>query len=316
MPGNDSEKIQALVYKNTTGAIMGIDVHVLNFLRHAKLQSSFNSTVTIGRQGIHLPQDFLDKLSKSEKKYKTDDFCEEFLKSEFGSTTVDSIDNSPYEGASIIHDMNLPIAPNLLEKYDTIIDGGCLEHIFDIKQALSNCSNLCRVGGQIIHILPADNFCGHGFWQFSPELFASLYTPDNGYRETEIFLASLEDTSNWYVAEKMGKGKRFEISSAAPVYILARTVLARRNPSIKVQQSDYEHLWTKTESKDCAAIENDAPPINESNLIKPQEHRPRSFFEALTSIFKKHPAPQPDSSEEKPAIVGKNLRLKRISVDF
>jgi hypothetical protein len=26
-------------------------------------------------------------------------------------------------------------------------------------------------GGEIIHVLPANNLCCHGFWQFWPELF-------------------------------------------------------------------------------------------------------------------------------------------------
>jgi len=66
-----------------------------------------------------------------------------------------------------------------------------MEHVFNASQGLKNVTRLCAPGGQIIHSLPANNFCNHGFWQFSPELFFSLYSDKNGYSETEIFLADV-----------------------------------------------------------------------------------------------------------------------------
>lgn len=222
---------------------MGIDVHVFKFLRYANVKSPFGSVVTIGRQGVHIPQDVLNQLTHCVPEIASGDFCENLLVKVFGATGVESIDNSAYEGATIIHDMNQPLPRGLHRKYNTVIDGGCLEHIFDVRQALGNCSDLCAVGGQIIHILPADNFCGHGFFQFSPELFTSLYSEENGYINTEVFLADLSNLSEWYVARRRGRGQRFEISSSGPVYALVRTTLATDAPVVRAQQSDYEWLW-------------------------------------------------------------------------
>src|SRR5258708_37485432 len=84
------------------------------------------------------------------------------------------------------------------EEYETIIDCGTAEHIFEVSQVLRNLSGLCASGGQIVHVLPANNFCGHGFWQFSPELFFSLYSAASGYGETEVFLADLRDPGEWF----------------------------------------------------------------------------------------------------------------------
>ena len=75
---------------------------------------------------------------------------------------------------------------NLNEKFDTIIDFGTSEHIFNVVENLSNISKFCKNNGIILHSLPANNNCGHGFWQFSPELFFSLYSENNGFSDTEF----------------------------------------------------------------------------------------------------------------------------------
>ena len=68
-----------------------------------------------------------------------------------------------------------------LGSYDAVLDFGCLEHVFDFPVAWRNCVALCRVGGHLFHSLPANNLAGHGFYQFSPELFFNLYQAKNGF---------------------------------------------------------------------------------------------------------------------------------------
>lgn len=225
---------------------MGIDVHCLNFIKYSRRKKPLEDVVTIGRQSLVLsPLEFAKVLDDSDD-YKNDQYCEQLLINNFGSTLVESIDNNNYEGATHIFDMNDPL-PNYMEgKYDTVLDGGCLEHIFDIRQALQNCSHLCKVGGQILHILPANNFCGHGFWQFSPEVFFNLYSPENGYTETEIFLANLADQERWFRVKRPENGLRVNITTSGYAYILVRTTLKIRNrKKIKIQQSDYKVLWNQ-----------------------------------------------------------------------
>lgn len=226
---------------------MGIDVHGLNFLRDVKKKRLLGDTVTIGRQGLHVPERTVKELVDVGPAYQHHAYCEELLTGYFGATQVDSLDNSGYEQATRIHNMNEPLPAELWGKYDTVIDGGSLEHIFDVSQALKNCSLLCRPGGQILHILPANNFCGHGFWQFSPELFFSLYSAANGYGETEVFIADLADTARWYRVKEPRDGVRVNVSSSTELYALVRTVLKRKDFSHStVQQSDYVYAWGNT----------------------------------------------------------------------
>lgn len=226
---------------------MGIDIHGLNFLRFVRQYKDFGDTITIGRQNVNLKPAKIQTVLGNSKSYKHSAFCESLLKNYFAADIVDSVDNSNYEGASFVHDMNKPLPKKLHGKYDTVIDGGSVEHVYNAPQALWNCSALCREGGQIIHIVPANNFCGHGFWQFSPELFFTLYSEENGYRDTEIFLADLKKRSHWYKVKKPEPGLRVNIESNARVYVMVRTVLQRSAFSHEnIQQSDYAEIWSSS----------------------------------------------------------------------
>lgn len=223
---------------------MGVDIHLFNFLRYSKNFGAFKQTLTLGRQAIHTDINFILKKIENSDSYVHDHYCESLLKNSFGSTSVDSIDNSNYESSTIISDLNLPIPETLHNSFDTVIDGGCIEHIFNAPMALLNASKMVRNGGQIIHALPANNFCGHGFWQFSPELFFSLYNENNGYIDTEVFLADLSNINSWIKVSPPHNGDRVNFYSSGPAYVLVRTV---KNKSViefsNIQQSDYIKSW-------------------------------------------------------------------------
>lgn len=233
---------------------VGIDSLLLNFLLYTNKNGNFKRTITLGRQNIvynrrdlkhlrrHLNPVEYQCLIKYGRKQKS--YVDNLLRDYFGASIVDSIDKSEFEGATIISDLNNEISTELKAKYDTVIDGGTLEHIYNIPQALNNASSLCKPGGQIIHALPANNVCGHGFWQMSPELFFTLYSDKNGYQDTEVFLARPSDPNNFYKVIRPKKGKRINIYSNDEVYLYVRTV--RKGTKFfheNVQQSDYVYLW-------------------------------------------------------------------------
>jgi hypothetical protein len=156
---------------------MGIDVTGLNLLRFATARNGgFGKVATLGRQSIHVSKAKIQSLLKTPSDYKPADYCEELLGQFFGASSVESFDVSDYEKATHIVDLNVPL-PESFGGFNTVIDAGTLEHVFNISEALRNVSNLCAPGGQILHVLPANNFCGHGFWQVSPELFFCLVFP-------------------------------------------------------------------------------------------------------------------------------------------
>jgi hypothetical protein len=225
---------------------VGIDHHGLQFLRFAATHGQFGRVATIGRQQLFLDKNQVCTLIGAGSEYKHEKYCESLLLQHFGAASVDSWDYSDYEGASHIADMNKPLNERL-STYDTVIDAGTLEHVYNAPQAFLNVSELCRDGGQILHVSPGNNFCGHGFWQFSPELFFSLYCESTGYSETRVFLASDYRTDIWYEVVKPEHGQRANIISFTPVHVLCRTVKARRCCHDSVQQSDYVHTWQRYE---------------------------------------------------------------------
>ncbi|GMO69596.1 MAG: hypothetical protein Ta2A_17730 [Treponemataceae bacterium] len=106
----------------------------------------------------------------------------------FGAEIIDSLDYSNYEGASIIQDMNQKVTETLKNKYSLVWDGGALEHIFNFPTAIRNCMEMAAIGGHLILETPANNHLGHGFYQFSPELFFSILNEKNGFTNTRVFL--------------------------------------------------------------------------------------------------------------------------------
>lgn len=232
---------------------MGIDIQALKLLRLSyDRHGPFKETLTIGRQGNHSPKWAIENILNA-KNYKPDEnpnymnvkeFSEDLFTNYLGSSSVDSMDASSYEGATIIHDLNLPVNTN--KTFDTIFDGGSLEHIYNLPQAFENLSTLCKVGGQILHMLPANNQCGHGFWQMSPELFFSLYSEKNGYKDTEVFLGDTTNPQWTYKILPPEKGGRHDIQHPNPLYVMVRTVRAAETFNHKnIQQSDYVVEWSK-----------------------------------------------------------------------
>ena len=221
---------------------MGIDHHSLQFLRYAAKRRQLGLTCTIGRQGLHIREQQLRNMLGLPREYEHEQYCDNLLLKYFNATHVESFDNSDYEGATHIVDMNKPLGSDY-PSYDTIIDFGCLEHVYNVSQALTNLSQLCGEGGQILHVLPANNYCGHGFWQFSPELMFSLYSKENGYTDTQVFIADISQETVWYEVIRPKNGERAEVTSPTPLYLLCRTVKGAAFSHDNVQQSDYVHVW-------------------------------------------------------------------------
>lgn len=218
---------------------MGIDAHALNLLVHAhRTHGPFGRVATLGRQEIHLGP-------RARHHWCTHDdvYGEELLRRRFGATSVDAIDNSSYEQASIIADMNGPLPDHLTGHFNTVVDLGCLEHIFDVAQSLRNVASLCAPGGRILHLLPANGFCGHGFYQFSPELFFSCYSEQNGYAGTELYFADLLDTRHWYRIAASSPGERINVRSNHEIYLVVLTRRVSESQVGAIQQSDYVHAW-------------------------------------------------------------------------
>ena len=284
---------------------MGIDAHALNALAWSrKRRGGLGDAVTIGRMAVHLgPRERKRWTGAADEDALV--YGEPLLIGHFGASTVESIDNSDYEGATHVADMNHALPRDLHGRYDSVLDFGCLEHIFDLRQALQNITALCRVGGTILHVLPSNGYCGHGFYQFSPELFHSYYTERNGFGNTEVFVADLLDARHWYRVTAPRNGERVNLRSGREMLVIVCTDRVREVPALEIQQSDYVHEWTE-----------EAPPPTSKSTRQVARARLREWLFSVPMLATAaHELDAMLSPAAPKRLTARNRHLERIRVD-
>ncbi len=100
------------------------------------------------------------------------------------------IDKFDIDSPQILHDLNVPVPPELESRFNLIIDGGTIEHIFDVRQVMGNIVRMCRPSGWVVHITPSSNYIDHGFYCFSPCFFYDFYQA-NGFGEFICYVIQL-----------------------------------------------------------------------------------------------------------------------------
>lgn len=69
-----------------------------------------------------------------------------------GVASVKALDDSDYEGAELIHDLNRPIPPSLEGIADFILDGSTLDNLFNPAQGLMNIARMLKPGGRLVGV--------------------------------------------------------------------------------------------------------------------------------------------------------------------
>ena len=138
--------------------------------------TDIGDVLTIGRLNNRIDKGFMKRIGFSHQKYW---YFDELISEIWSANVVDAIDISDYQHSSIVHDLGVPVDKSLIGKYDLIIEGGTLEHIFDFPVALTNLVKMLKPGGTLFLSTMANNHCGHGFYQFSPELFFTVFSGES-----------------------------------------------------------------------------------------------------------------------------------------
>jgi hypothetical protein len=267
---------------------LGISPHGARFLLCAKQAGvDFGRLAMIGRQGLFVtPRQMRGALAAfGEHPSETDlidlcqgsgGFAERFFE-HLGAREIHSFDYADFEGATFTHDMNAPIPDRFKQSYSVVLDSGTLEHVFNFPVAIKNCMEMVEVGGCYVAITPANNFFGHGFYQYSPELFFAVLSEENGF-ELETMLA-FEETARptWYdVKNPVDAGDRVTLLNAHPVYLC---IVARRTAAVPIlarppQQHDYAQRWEAQASPVSLSPSSVAPaarplPIRLAKMVLP-----------------------------------------------
>ena len=231
---------------------MGLNINGLRFLLQTRASGViFGRTLTIGRQSVSvtdreiraLPAALrapLDGLSVESLSYA------DTILQRLGASAVEALDVTAYEGATVLHDLNEPIPDAWRRRYDLIFDGGSLEHVFNVPQALQNYMALLDVGGHLVCTAPANNFAGHGFYQFSPELFFAVFEPANGFAMCEAVLYEETGRYRWYrLTPSADARRRLTFQNCVPAHLLIRARKQADVPAFATtpQQRAYADAW-------------------------------------------------------------------------
>ena len=234
---------------------MGLDINAVQFLIGARRRGAeFGDVLMLGRQDLNVfPTKMRQVLEASgfpAEKFapgaKDTGFAEPVFQS-LGARNVWSLDASAFEGAEFVHDLNKPLIPELKERFDVVYDGGTLEHVFNFPVALQNSMEMLKVGGQLFIHTVTNSYCGHGFYQFSPELFWRTLSPDNGYKLERMVLHRIGPYGRWYeVADPDRLQSRVELITFSPTQLLVQAQRTKLVPIFATapQQSDYTPRWT------------------------------------------------------------------------
>jgi hypothetical protein len=164
-----------------------------------------------------------------------------------GAVSVDSIDASDFEGATIIADLNRPLTQDLRRRFSVAFDGGTLEHVFDIATALRSCLDLVELGGHYIASSPTNNWPGHAFYQFSPELVFRTLSREAGYQMRAAFIVEMRNSQRWYaIPDPQAVGARVHWMNRfrTMLVVVAQRVELLDLSQFVPQQSDYVRRWS------------------------------------------------------------------------
>jgi hypothetical protein len=245
---------------------MGLTFHDTRRLLEARSAgASFENTLTVGRLNLFLHPSELKALRSLYAKhfsgngnpplegYRFGDYSDKLWVEFLNAKHVETLDYSDYEGASFTHDMNLPVPEHLHNKFDAVVDAGSLEHIFNFPTAIRNLMLMAKPGGNIFVTTVANNLCGHGLYQFSPELMYRIFSEENGFEAPRVVLLEAVYPSvelrpmigAYRVMDPAQAGDRVMLQNRNPVMIMVdakkiRHVMPFERPP---QQSDYTVIW-------------------------------------------------------------------------
>jgi hypothetical protein len=265
-------------------AQLGVTPATVEFLVEAAADGvAFTRTLTIGRQKLVASPGRIWKILREQR------VAPPLAKSDFrrqlgwtgwadslfyllGASEVDAMDASDYEGATLIHDLNIPVPADLNERFDVVFDGGSLEHIFNVPAALQSYMEMVNVGGRLFVVIPANNYFGHGFYQFSAELFFRAFSEENGYSVERVLLChehndAVRRFGDRVVVPNAPHGRRYEVVDPRTVgerislvdekpsmlFVQAKRIARSSIFRLYPQQSDYEAEWRIHQTTEVSA---------------------------------------------------------------
>ncbi len=238
----------------------------------------------------HLQQTYKVQMTDLSDAAMTDTVYADALLKRMRLNRVESLDAAAYQGANIIHDLNIPLTANLTGQFDWVVDGGSLEHVFDFPTAIRNCAALLKPGGLFVTICPVNNWMGHGFYQFSPELFFRVFDTANGFSIRFAALHVRDGQEQFFALRdpaRVGHRVQYNPPGRTTLMLVAQKLDSASTSIPSVQQSDYSERWRKEDSSDnpktraCSGLKDLVPgfirrPLNAWRIKRTRSQKNRA----------------------------------------
>ena len=245
---------------------MGLILNAIDLILFEKekheLHFEDKNILIMGYQDIYFSKEQVSKLFKCygvkstyiEGSSKSDVQLIDLFK-DLGFGTVDVLDNSDYEGANILFDMNQRLEDkSLISKYDFILDWGTIEHVFHAPNYINNIYDFLKKDGYYYGVTPMSGWVEHGFYQFSPVFFRDAFKD----KWETIFLKILNFkinslTDDWHILTYDYKNMYqyamggFDNQLYQNYFLFKKTI--NRNKDNFIQQSHFEDRWNNGQEK-------------------------------------------------------------------
>lgn len=252
---------------------MGIGLHSLDvLLQEAKSRPFSGSVLSIGVMDIHFGLDYLEReaerhgvalqspadVTPAAKPSLAERGCisDKTFFQAMGFSEIVRLDVSSYEDADEIFDLNSTSTPEgLRERFDVVYNGGTLEHVFNVPEALKNLHKMTACGGRIIHNCPVSNAIDHGFYCFSPSFFSDYYDA-NAYDINSIYVTRIrckphkvKSRRDWTSGDYLTRDfRKHGIGVLDRAYYEVFCVVTKNENSVAdviPQQGRYKSIWQR-----------------------------------------------------------------------
>lgn len=192
---------------------MAIDVSTLRMLLRTKQRYNFGGDLlTLGVADVHGTYDDMEAVLREQKvpftpiapadrqaslTKRQSEFSLLFGYSDFmhqndllkmlGFNRTESMDVFDNEKPTYIHDLNDPVPAALHDKFDTIMDFGTLDHVYDMRTAIANIVDMLKVGGTVIIYDAMIGWHNQSYYNFQPPFFFDTFRA-YGFTDMELFV--------------------------------------------------------------------------------------------------------------------------------
>lgn len=184
------------------------------------------------------------------------------------------VDKFDYDHPALLLDLNRPVPAELHGRYGLVLDGGTVEHIFDVRGVMENVVRLTQVGGCVVHLASFD--MDHGFYGLSPCFFHDFYRL-NGFSDFSCFLMATDysDILEHYDKRRpcfeyeygMALDCLLETSASWLIFFAARKVFDL--PELEVPTQGVFAPEARASPRQPRSAYRDAVPVSLQNLLAP-----------------------------------------------